>query len=176
MTGRPLPTPTKQSMPTYRYNDLKEFVSGLVEKISPKFFRLVLKHKTGVKYFFSGGSAALVNLSFLYIFTDIMGVWYVASAVMAFIISHVYGFFMQKFWTFRETGWGRIHKQTAIYVIMGTAEFIMTPILIYTFVEKFHIWYLLAATMVMGGLAIVNYSVNKFITFKKDVGHEGINA
>lgn len=163
-------------MAVYNYNGLKEFVSGLVEAISPEFFKLVIKHKTGVKYICSGGTAALVNLACLYIFTDIIGVWYVASAIMAFIVSHVYGFFMQKFWTFRERGWRRIQKQTAIYIIMGTAEFILTPVLIYTLVERFYLWYLLAAVVVMGGLAIINYSVNKFITFKKDSSHEGINA
>lgn len=156
-------------MRVFNYNWLKQSIGGYVEKKSPKTFNLLDKHKTGVKYLFAGGTAALVNLVFLYIFTELAGIWYVISSIMAFVISHTAGFLMQKFWTFRERGWKRIEKQTAIYIVMGTAEFILTPILIYALVEKFHIWYLLASVIVMGSLAIINYSVNKFITFKKDI-------
>ncbi|MEK7125595.1 MAG: GtrA family protein [Patescibacteria group bacterium] len=163
-------------MAVYSYNGLKEFISILVKTVSPKFFRLIVKHKTGVKYLFSGGTAAFMYLSILFILTDIFEVWYLFSSIMAFVVSLLTNFFLQKFWTFRDNNWQRLKKQLVIYGLLGIMNFILNPILLYAFVEKFHVWYLLAATIVIGSLAIINYIVNKFITFKKDISHESVNV
>ena len=171
-----MPWLINRCMTVFNYNILKQTIGGYLKINLPRFFWLLNRHKTGVKYVFSGSMSALVNLFVLFVLTDIFGVWYLISSIVAFVISHAAGFLMQKFWTFRERGWKRIEKQTAIYVAMGTAEFILTPVLIYTLVEKFHVWYLPASVIVMGSLAIINYSINKFITFKKDTSHESVNV
>lgn len=158
------------------YNYLKQSIGGYVEVKFPKFFGLLNKHKTGVKYMFSGGTAALVNLLFLYILTDIFGIWYLTSSVVAFIFGLLASFFLQKYWTFRESGLDHIKKQLTIYAILGGINFFLTPALLYIFVEKFHVWYILGSVLVMVSLAAVNYLINKFITFKKTVSHESINV
>lgn len=157
------------------YNFIRKSIYGYLEVEYPAIFRLLHRHKTGVKYIFAGGTAALVNLFFLFVLTDIFGLWYLISSLVAFIISLLTSFFLQKFWTFRDRGWQRIKKQSAIYIALGGADFILTPVLLYTLVEKFNLWYLPAAVIVMGGLAMGNYLINKFITFKKRE-HESINV
>lgn len=163
-------------MRVFNYNHLKQAIGGYLEIKSPQVFRLLNKHKIGVKYVFSGGLSALVNLFFLYVLTDIFGIWYLISSIIAFIFSTLASFFLQKLWTFRDNSWRRAKKQMAIYIVIGISNFILNPILLYTLVEKFHIWYLLAAAVVMGSLAMINYLINKFITFKKDILHESINV
>lgn len=163
-------------MKVFDYNYLKESVGGYVETRSPKFFQLLKKHKIGVKYLFAGGTAAAVNLFFLYVLTDIFGVWYLASSIAAFVFSFFTSFFLQKFWTFRDGSLKRIKKQFVIYVVMGAANFFAGPALLYVFVEFFDIWYLFGQILSMGSLAIANYLINKFITFKKDTLHESVNV
>lgn len=163
-------------MKALNYNFFKQLIGGYVAGKSPRIFRLLNQHKTGVKYLISGGLSALVNLFFLYALTDVFGLWYLVSSIVAFVFSTLASFFLQKFWTFRDRGWARIKKQSAIYIFLGTADFILTPILLYALVERFHIWYILASIIVMGSLAIVNYLINKFITFKKDFVHESFNV
>lgn len=163
-------------MRVFNYNFIRQSVGGYIEIKFPRIFYLLNKHKTGVKYIFSGGTAAAIDLFVLYVLTDIFGIWYLVSAVIAFICALVTSFFLQKFWTFRDSSLRRIKKQLVIYFFLGTANFILNPVLLYVAVEKFHVWYLLAAVIVMGTLAICNYLMNKFITFKKDAPHESVNV
>ncbi|MBI2050364.1 MAG: GtrA family protein [Parcubacteria group bacterium] len=158
------------------YQPVKQYLKQTLAQHAPWLLELIHTNKTGIKYIISGGTSAVVNLVSLYVLTDLFGIWYVASSVVAFLVSHIAGFLLQKFWTFREYGWRRIKTQSAIYTMMGSAEFFLTPILIYALVDKFHIWYLLASVIIMGGVAAASYAVNKFITFKKEIPHEGADA
>lgn len=176
MTGRPLRRLIKQFMRVFNYNHLKQAIGGYLGIKSPTVFRLLNQHKTSVKYIFSGGTAALIYLLILFILTDVIRLWYVFSSVAAFVVSLLVNFFLQKFWAFRDNDWQRLRRQLFIYGILGAINFILNPILLYTFVEKFHIFYLLSAVVVISSLAIVNYLINKFITFKKDLGHESFNG
>lgn len=162
-------------MRAFSYSFLKQLIGGYLKIKSPRTWQLLNKHKIGVKYLFSGGIAAVIYLLILFILTDIFGFWYLASSVVAFVASLLTNFFLQKFWTFRDHGWRRIKRQLVIYGLLGIINFILNPILLYTFVEKLHVWYLLAAVIVISSLALINYTANKFITFKKGPMHEGFN-
>ncbi|OGY90845.1 MAG: hypothetical protein A3H70_03890 [Candidatus Komeilibacteria bacterium RIFCSPLOWO2_02_FULL_48_11] len=160
----------------FSYKSLRGFIDGYLAAHFPVVSKLLNRHKTGVKYLFAGGTAAAVNLMLLYVLTDIIGVWYLTSSVVAFIASFITSFVLQKFWTFRDPGLGRIKKQFAIYIVLGAINFFSGPALLYVFVEVFHIWYLFGQVLAMGLLAAANYFINKFVTFKKDSSHESVNV
>lgn len=160
----------------FDYQALKNSVSDWLRVKYPVLFRLVYRHKTGVKYVFSGGTAAAVDLIFLYFLTDIIGVWYVYSAAAAFAAGLITSFFLQKFWTFRDNSLRHIKKQFVIYIVLGTINFFLNPLILYALVEYLHIWYIIGQIFAMGGLAMSNYLINKFITFKKDAPHESVNV
>lgn len=157
------------------YELVRDFVFNYLKGHWPFLHRQIYRHRTGIKYIFAGGTAALVDLVILYFLTDIIGLWYMFSAIIAFVLALLTSFILQKFWTFRDPTLRRIKKQAIIYAVIGTLNFILNPILLYVFVEKLHVWYMLAAIIVMGTLAIANYLINKFITFKKDITHAGFN-
>lgn len=160
----------------FDYKSLRQGADSYLETKLPSAWPLVCRHKTGIKYVFSGGMAAVVDLVVLYVLTDILGVWYLISAIVAFVFALATSFFLQKFWTFRDNSLRRIKKQLIIYFFLGLANFILNPVLLYVVVEKFHVWYLAAAVIVMGTLAICNYLINKFITFKKEDTHESVDV
>lgn len=110
MIGRALPGSIKKFMKLFNYNHLKQSVGGYLKIKSPGIFRLLTKHKIGVKYALSGGLGVLINLAVLYIFTEKIGIWYLTSSIIAFIISLLTGFFLQKFWTFRDNDFRRFKK------------------------------------------------------------------
>ena len=56
--------------------------------------------KQAIKYYSVGGSGVLVNLGILYALTDFMGLWYIASQVIAISISISSNFLFNRFWTF----------------------------------------------------------------------------
>ena len=51
-----------------------------------------------VRYLISGGTAAAINLSLLFLLTEFVGMWYLASSVLSFIAGFTASFLFQKFW------------------------------------------------------------------------------
>lgn len=68
-------------------------------------FKEKFNHKPVTKFgqfFFVSLIALGVNLSFLYLFTEVFGIYYLVSQVFAIIISLVINFIGNKLWTFRK--------------------------------------------------------------------------
>ena len=63
----------------------------------------------------------------------------------------------------------------AWYAIVGILNLVLDPLLLYALVETFDIWYVLAQLLIMSGLAIESYLINRFITFKKDASYESVD-
>lgn len=171
-----MPRLINRFMRVLSYNFIRQSVSAYLEIRSPKIFQLLNKHKTVVKYVLAGGTAVVVNLSLLYLLTELFEIWYIISSIIAFSISLLTGFVLQKFWTFRDNNARRFKRQLAMYITVGILNLILDPVLLYALVETFGIWYVLAQLLVMAVLAIESYLINRFITFKKDIPHESFNV
>lgn len=128
---------------------------------------LLKKHQCFVRFVIAGGTAAFVDLVLLYFFTDILGIWYLISACLAFSIAFFVSFFLQKFWAFKDNGKEHIHKQMALYFIIALANLIFNACLMYIFVDIVKIWYLLAQIFASGLIAIESYLIYKFFIFNQ---------
>ena len=120
-----------------------------------------------VRYIIAGGTAASVNLLALYFFTEYIGFHYLASAAIAFVIALVVSFILQKFWTFQDNLTLDIHKQASIYAAVSITNFFLNLVLMYFFVEKLHIWYLLAQVIISGGIAFSSFLIYRHFIFAK---------
>jgi len=149
------------------YQKIKQPLKLYLENNAPKLLILIRKYKVAIKYIISGGMSALVLFGLLYLFTDILGFWYIHSIMIAFVFSLMASFTLQKFWTFRDDDLGSIKKQLIFYIILGAFNYFLNPMLLYAVVEWLHIWYMLGELIVVLFLAITNFSINKFIIFKK---------
>jgi len=121
----------------------------------------IVKHKRPIKYLIAGGTAAFTDLSLLYIATDILGIWYLFSACLAFVVAFFVSFFLQKFWTFRDNDQEQIYKQLGAYLAVALANFTLNAALMYIFVDGLRIWYMLAQFMISGLIACESYFVYK---------------
>ena len=91
------------------------------------------------KYIVSGGTAALVDLSVLNLL-DNLGIHYILSVNIAFIIAFGVSFSLQKYWTFRDSKEGKTHHQAFIYLIVSIVNaFLNTTIIHFLFL----VWALL---------------------------------
>ena len=133
---------------------------------SPPTHRLLFKRRRAIKFLMSGGSAAAINIGLLYLFTDIFGIWYLFSAVMAFMIAFVASFCFQKFWTFEDHSMDAVHGQAAIYLAVAIVNLGINTGLIYIFVEFFAVHYVLA--QVFSSIAI---ACESFFVYRKFIFH-----
>ena len=122
--------------------------------------------KQTVRYIISGGSAALVHLVLLYTLTDLFGLWYLASLIIAFVFAVITGFTLQKLWTFNNKDLDSIHLQTTYYLIAVAANLALNAAGVYVLVSKLHMWYMLAQVIMLGLIAVANFFTYKHIIFK----------
>lgn len=139
-----------------------------------KFFsQKIQKYKIYIKYVIAGGTAATVNLTLLFILTDLIGIYYIISATLAFIAAFFVSFSLQKLWTFRDKSRDQIGKQMSIYLVVGVTGLGINAVGMYTLVEKVGLYYILAQIVMGMIIAVGNFLIYRFIIFKKQHIHEG---
>ena len=133
----------------------------------PGVYKIIDKNKVIAKYLISGGTAAVTDLGLLFIFTDLIGLWYVISAALAFAFAFFVSFFLQKFWTFRDNTKDRMQAQMAVYLSLGLINLGVNSYGIYLLVEYLSLWYLLAQVIMGGSIAVYSFLIYKFLIFNK---------
>ena len=123
------------------------------------------RHARVWRYLVSGGSAAAVDLGLLYALTEWLGLHYLFSAALAFIVAFFVSFFLQKFWTFQDHSVERVRSQVALYFVIAVANLGLNTLLMYLFVEHLHLWYLTAQVIVGALLACGSFFISKHIVF-----------
>lgn len=118
------------------------------------------------KYTISGGTGAAVHLSVLYLLTKVVGVWYILSTSIAFIIAFFVSFTLQKYWTFKMNEFANISNQLIKYFFVGVINLFLNAGLMYVLVDVFHLWYMLAQIIVLAFIGGVSFLVYKFFVFK----------
>jgi putative flippase GtrA len=135
-------------------------------------FELLLVRKKIIKFVVSGVTAVSADLLFLSFFTEIIGIYYLVSAIMAFFIAFFVSFFMQKFWTFEDNNTERIHRQMIFYFIIAAINLTLNTSGIYWLVEHMRIHYIFSQIFVSGILGINSYLFYNLWIFKKIVAEE----
>ncbi len=124
------------------------------------------RHKI-LRYLFSGSIAFGVNFFFLYALTEWVGLYYLVSAVMAFLVAVVVSFILQKFWTFQNNSKANLHRQATVYITIAIVNTSFNTLLVYTLVEYVGLHYLLGQFFSSGLIAFESFFVYQIFIFKK---------
>lgn len=131
-------------------------------------YLLYKKIKIFAKFCTVGAIGTLVNIAVLYMLTEQFAVYYMISAIFAFIAAVTTNFVLNKTWTFGEKlGERTLHKYSKFFTISVLALTVNLAFL-YIFVEYFQIWYIFAQVLAILIGLIVNFSGNVVWTFRGD--------
>ncbi len=119
------------------------------------------------RFITSGSIGAITNLGILYLLTDVAHVWYLISATVAFIISQIISFIMQKLWTFQETARDTIKRQITLYVSLGIFNVAVNTLLVYLLVDHAGVYHVFAQAISSILIAVYSYFVYSQI-FRKN--------
>jgi len=108
----------------------------------------------------------VVDFAVLYFLTDILGIWYLISATLAFVTAFFVSFSLQKFWTFGDRYTQKIYRQLGLYLTIAVVNLLINAAGMYYLVDKLGVWYILAQVIVYGLLAFESFFVYKYIIFK----------
>jgi putative flippase GtrA len=119
------------------------------------------------KFLIIGVLNTLINLSVLYLCTDILKIYYMISAVIAFLFAVTNSFILNKIWTFEEKlSYNPVEKYIKFFTISLIALSINLGIL-YSLTEFLHIHYLFSQLIAVGANFIINFFGNRLWTFKE---------
>jgi putative flippase GtrA len=94
-----------------------------------------LRRSRILRFLISGGTAATVHVSIVYILTEVHDTWYLQATIVGFLVALSVNFLLQKFWTFDESVKGFIHTQSIAFFLVNTANLIVNAVLMMVFVE-----------------------------------------
>ena len=123
---------------------------------------LRLRHGGAVRRFgrfaLVGATGLVVNFAFLAFSTEVLGVYYLLSALLATQVSTLWNFALTEIWVFpdRRTRAARIRRLLAFYAINNAALLLRGPML-FALATGIGIHYLLANLISIGMLTIVRY-------------------
>lgn len=116
-----------------------------------------------IRFIVSGGTAAIVHFSLLYILTEFFGIWYLVSSGIAFLIAFLVSFAMQKYWTFRSMETGKIKRQLPQHLAIAVFNLFLNLALVFAFVEFLGLWYMLAQVITTILIAIESFFAFRYI-------------
>jgi putative flippase GtrA len=140
----------------------------MLRELFYKYLELGLELTTkyvGLRYFISGGTAGVTDIALLYIFHNILGIYYLASAVMAFIGAFFISFLLHKYWTFKSHG-EETHRQMAMYLMSSLFGLLLNTILMYIFVDYVHVNVILSQVIVGLMVACISFFISRNFVFK----------
>jgi putative flippase GtrA len=144
-----------------------EFMVIRLQRIAVRFGRIG-------KFLITGGVSAAVSLGTLALLADGFHVWYLAASVTGYILSFFVNFFLQKLWTFRNTDTERTRVQMGLFLASSLLNLALNTALMYGLVDYLGLNHLLAQALVIGVLAVMNYTLYRLYIFKTEP-HEPIH-
>ena len=95
------------------------------------------------RYFFVGGTAAVVNIFLLYVFTDIFHFYYLFSNVLSFIFGLITNYVLSKRFIFKANV-GNKSLEFTIYGLIGIIGLVFDTALLYFFTSYLGIYYVIS--------------------------------
>ncbi len=119
----------------------------------------------GLRYFISGGTAGVTDIALLYILHEMLGVYYLTSAAIAFIAAFFVSFLLHKYWTFKSHE-EEIRRQMSMYLLSSLFGLLLNTVLMYVFVDYIHIGVITSQIVVGLLVACVSFFISRNIVFK----------
>lgn len=119
------------------------------------------------RYLLSGAVSAGVNLTSYVVLVVYIQVWYLAAAVVGFLLGAVTSFILQKFWTFEEKTVSKIPSQFISYLLILIFNGVTNTTLLAVLVEIFHFNTLWAAFVTTGTVSVWSFFVYRYVVFAK---------
>ncbi len=134
-------------------------------KQHPNFYSFCDKRKSFLKFTFAGIFAASVSLIVLAMLYQWFNWRIVPATSLAFILSFIVSFSLQKFWTFRDYHKGKIPRQLIIYMINALVALSLNGYFMHLLVSVWGVWYLLSQVLVNLTIGLHNFFLYKFVVF-----------
>ena len=119
------------------------------------------------KFFVSGLICAVINLSILYTSTELIGIHYILSAVIAAAISSTCNFVFNKTWTFKEDFEDKFFEKYLKFGVVRVVVVGIGLILLFLLTEYAHIYYIYSQIIAIAVVGTISFIAHKVWVFEK---------
>lgn len=118
------------------------------------------------RYVIVGGLSFIVDYGLLYVLTEYVGLYYIVSATLSFIVGLTVNYYISVRWVFGQSKLQNKPVEFSIYAIIGIIGLLFNNILMYIFTDLFHVYYLFSKLITAAIVLIWNFVGRKYILFK----------
>lgn len=112
-----------------------------------------------------GASVALFHLAFVFILTDIVGIWYLYASAVSYTIAITVNFILQKFFVHKHMEMLTVGTQFLKYVLLGFFCLVLNTVGMYLLVTLASVPYIYAQAFIIGLLAIFTFTMHRLFIF-----------
>ncbi len=115
------------------------------------------------RFLIVGGLSVLTYYSLFIGLTELAGLWYVTSSVIAFVVYYCVQFALQKYWAFRNRGRDFVKQQLTQFTAISVANWCVNTTLLYVAVQYFGANYIVAQVFLTVVVSVIAYFVLRYI-------------
>ena len=123
-----------------------------------------------IKFGIVGGSGIIVNMAMLWFFTEIVGLYYLLSSVLAIFLSIMNNFIWNDIWTWRDRRKPGVQAHVVRFlkfcVVSSIAAYGGDLSILWMLTHFFHFYYLIVNLFSIAVGTALNFTLNHFWTFK----------
>ena len=130
---------------------------------------LLKKHEKLVrqilKFGVVGGGAFLIDYSVLYLLTEFVGIHYLISSVISFIVSLIFNYILSIYWVFDVTK-KQTSREVFVFVILSVIGLLINQVVMYVGSDLLHIYYMLTKLVSTFIVMVWNFVTRKIFIEK----------
>lgn len=162
-----------KSVASKHQTDLPDYLNKYKQSVmdASQFFNSghgIFKKNILLRYLVAGITGASTQIGLLYVFTDIVGLWYLYSSIFSFLAAIIVSFLLQKFWTFEDKKTDKLHHQFVKYMAVAILGLLVNTFAMFLLVDLLLLWYILAQIITGIIIAVMNFLMYKFFIFHKN--------
>lgn len=116
-------------------------------------------------YCFFAGISAIVDLSIVFILTDLLGIYYVISILISYPVALTTNFVLNKHLNFKNKS-RKYFSQISIFIIVNLLSLALSLLITYILTEFLLIWYLLSRVISLLITAFFSFAMHRLYTFR----------
>ena len=118
-----------------------------------------------IKFGIVGVIAFFIDYSLLYILTEFLGIYYLYSSIISFIVSLIFNYIVSIKWVF-DVSKKQTLKDFIIFILLSIIGLIINQLVMYIMVEKVNIWYMFSKIISTIIVMIWNFITRKIFIEK----------
>lgn len=132
-----------------------------------KLLDLYKKYKEIINYLIFGGLTTVVSIATYALFAKVFHIDYLISNVLSWILAVLFAYITNKIFVFESKSKKNI-KEIISFFFFRIVSLVMEMIILYIFVDMFHIDDLVTKIIAQVIVIVANYVFSKVFVFKKD--------